>query len=200
MARGVALVAALLALAGCGSSTVAGPVTTPTPSPAAFQPSPPPGQCRAGDVKVQYLATDGATGHVAARFVFLNRSNHDCNLRGFPSVTMLDGSGAPIGPAATNCDAAPAGHCWASGVESPATQIVLTTGATPVANPGLTSDVPGSFLVDWLTQCPAGAAPASPASFRILPPGISTPLTVTVGGPFQVQPCASTLEVYPVQP
>ncbi len=115
--------AAILALAGCGSSSsttsskqASGPTTTPTSqttsqttsqiasvttssSASSTQTSTTaagPPACRAAGLELTYLGGQGATGHGELGFALKNTLSTACNTIGYPGIQFLSRSGAPL--------------------------------------------------------------------------------------------------------
>ncbi|QIS15954.1 DUF4232 domain-containing protein [Nocardia arthritidis] len=115
----VAILAAVLPLAACGSSTTSpssAPPTTPTatnlpatggpsvtitnPTPVTPTPSDVPA-CATDDLTVTAGRGSGAAGHIYTQLVFTNSGKAACTLFGYPGVSLATGSPpATIGPGA----------------------------------------------------------------------------------------------------
>jgi Protein of unknown function (DUF4232) len=93
----IAVLLAGLALAACGSSqstsstSTARSGTTPkAPTSTAQAP------CAASQLRLSYVGTEGATGHLEVTLALHNTSARPCTLRGYPSARLLDKGGAAL--------------------------------------------------------------------------------------------------------
>jgi Protein of unknown function (DUF4232) len=71
-------------------------------SAAAATPRSAPAACQYGQLRVMLGSATGATGHILAPIIFVNRSANACSLRGYPGVSSVAGNdghqvGAPAG-------------------------------------------------------------------------------------------------------
>jgi hypothetical protein len=96
-----------LALGACGSSQ-----TTSSSAPAVSVPAtqssssanhaksasgePAADACAGTQLKLAYVGTEGATGHMEVTLALRNGSAQSCTLRGYPAARLLDGSGQPL--------------------------------------------------------------------------------------------------------
>ena len=115
----IAVVAALLALAGCGGTRTTTVVTTVTKSGASSTPSITStpassptttipttattssadslaSRCRGAGLALSFLGGQGATGHGELGFALRNTSSHACVTGGYPGVLFLDKAGRPL--------------------------------------------------------------------------------------------------------
>lgn len=85
--RGLLLAALLgsLSLAACGSSAADHSTTI------ASVPT-----CQTKSLEVEIGVANVAMGHVAQEIRFKNRSSSTCTMRGYPTLAMLDATGAPL--------------------------------------------------------------------------------------------------------
>jgi hypothetical protein len=93
----IAVLLAGLALAACGSSqsssstsTASGPAT---PKSAISAPQAP---CAASALRLSYIGTEGATGHLEVTLALHNVSGAPCTLRGYPGARLLDRHGTAL--------------------------------------------------------------------------------------------------------
>lgn len=55
-------------------------------------------ECRPGDMRVRYRATDHAAGHTYGRIVLVNKSDHTCRTGGYGGLSYADtGLNGPVG-------------------------------------------------------------------------------------------------------
>ena len=87
----IAALLAGLALAACGSSQSSSSASTArggtTPK---AQTSPAQAPCAASQLRLSYVGTEGATGHLEVTLALHNASARPCTLRGYPSARLLD--------------------------------------------------------------------------------------------------------------
>ena len=89
----IAALLAGLALAACGSSpSTSSSSSTSTPSAGAKLRSP----CAASQLRLSYVGTEGATGHLEVTLALHNASARPCTLRGYPSARLLDKRGTAL--------------------------------------------------------------------------------------------------------
>ncbi len=72
------------------SSTPAGTTSGTTPQASA------PGRCTPQQLRLTYLGSEGATGHIEASFQLRNVSQKTCTLFGYPGAQMLDAKGSAL--------------------------------------------------------------------------------------------------------
>jgi hypothetical protein len=90
-----------LAIAACGSSQRSASSTTgahhaAAPRAATASPQPVPLPCRSSGLRLTFLASQGATGHLEVTFALRNASGTMCTLRGYPGARLLDAAGHAI--------------------------------------------------------------------------------------------------------
>lgn len=90
-----------LAIGACGSSQPSPPSTTgsdhaASPHAATASPQPVPLPCPSGGLRLTFLASQGATGHLEVTFALRNASGTMCTLRGYPGARLLDAAGHSI--------------------------------------------------------------------------------------------------------
>jgi hypothetical protein len=199
---GSLLLVTALTLAGCASGGAASTASVPggTPTSAATvitTPAAParattvsstssttkaglkPRTCGNADLRVAAGRSDGGMGHVGVVLLFRNVAGTGCEVRGYPGVAGLDGTGRQVAQASRTASGYLGG--------------VAGTGTTPptvTLTPGGTA----SALVE-ATDVPSGTAASCPtyASLLVTPPNTTaaTHLTITLPG-------CSGLEVHPV--
>jgi hypothetical protein len=93
----IAAVLAGLGLAACGSSqsssstsTSSAGTTTEAPTSSAR------GTCSPSQLRLSYVGTEGATGHLEVTLALHNVSGRACTLRGYPSARLLDKRGTAL--------------------------------------------------------------------------------------------------------
>lgn len=124
------------------------------------------------DVSLLHRPHDSGAGSFYADIVFLNYSDVECTLRGYPAVAFVDDAGGTIGPPATQ-----------SGASSPA--LVLSPGGTATARLHFTQA--GAY----------GCEMATATGLRVRAPGLQDATFL----PYRVDTCAddtSTVTVSPV--
>jgi hypothetical protein len=90
-----------LAIGACGSSqsppsSSTGSHHAAAPHAAAASPQPVPLPCASNGLRLTFLATQGATGHLEVTFALRNASGTICTLRGYPGARLLDAAGHTI--------------------------------------------------------------------------------------------------------
>ncbi len=92
-----------LAIGACGSSSSQSPPSSSTgshhaaaPHAAAASPQPVPLPCASNGLRLTFLASQGATGHLEVTFALRNASGTICTLRGYPGARLLDAAGHTI--------------------------------------------------------------------------------------------------------
>jgi hypothetical protein len=192
---------AVLAVAGCSSSSSGGqtsppptiPVTTTTPSvsPSASptsSPSPTPTPTFSTTVKATHTCStnqlslslgqgQGAAGSAVVPIVFTNTGSTPCTLYGYPGVSFLDGSGKQLGVPATRN----------GGDEG-----VVTLAPNGTANSQLQLPDPGNFPA-------AGCKEKTSARLLVYPPGETSTLSITDVAQVCTTPGGAT-SVTPVTP
>ncbi|MGI8713549.1 MAG: DUF4232 domain-containing protein [Solirubrobacteraceae bacterium] len=83
---------AALTLAACGSSGTSSTSGSPTPAPARHSI----GVCTAPQLKLTYVGTDGATGHLEVTLALHNVSASRCTLHGYPGARLLGTNGSAL--------------------------------------------------------------------------------------------------------
>jgi hypothetical protein len=104
LARSVQTASAVLgalAIGACGSSRSPPSSTTAThhaasPHAALASPQPVPSPCASTKLRLTFLTTQGATGHLEVTFALRNASGTICTLRGYPGARLFDAAGHPI--------------------------------------------------------------------------------------------------------
>lgn len=170
MRRAVAVLPAVLLLAGCGATAgTVSPGAPPAPPrstatvapPAPAEPAPadpgPGGPCTGStlDVSATPARPDGS-GVEAQELVFRNTGTRACELSGYPGVSFVAGNaGNPVGPRA--------------GVDGPRNTVLLEPGRAATA----------TLRVRPVEEYPAGeCAPQDVRGIRVAPPGGSGGLFV----------------------
>lgn len=120
----LAILAAAIALTGCGSASTTSTTTAGNVSPAASTPAPPPttpatsttvtaitpptvtttpykppagpAPCRAANMSLSFLGGQGATGHGLLGFALRNTGSQACTTIGYPGIQFLDRAGNPL--------------------------------------------------------------------------------------------------------
>jgi hypothetical protein len=95
---------AVLTLAACGSSqssSSSSSATSSTQGSTTKAPSPPRAKlagaaCAASQLRLSYVGTEGATGHLEVTLALRNTSGRACTLRGYPHARLLDAHGAAL--------------------------------------------------------------------------------------------------------
>ncbi len=132
------------------STTV--PASTSTSSPTTTSASA--SQCTTGQLSVSVGQAQGAAGSVIIPLVFQNTGTTSCTMQGYPGVSLVDASGAQVGPAAAQTgQATPL-------VTLPAGQ--STTAIFRQANPGVLN-----------------CTPVPVQGFRVYPPGQTASVIAT---------------------
>lgn len=175
-----------LALAGCSSSTTAGPASAPettaaapttasepaTPGAPTGSPATPTGSaaapgCRSAQLNASLGPPEGATGSVYRVLIFTNTGTQACAMRGFPGVSYVAGDGGQqVGPAAERVGEA--------------------SGSVRIA-PGATASAQLQ-LVNVANYDAALCQPTPVRGLRIYPPGETAALFV----PVEATGCAGT--------
>jgi hypothetical protein len=127
--------------------------------------------CRTAQLNIRLGHTGAAMGSVGSSAVFTDSSSSPCTLRGYPSLQMLDASGAHI-----------------------PTRVTRTATTVPRLPARLVSLRPGGHATFYIGFADATgfAAATCPTSSRveITPPGDLSPITVT----WQLQPYGGSTE------
>ena len=153
------------------STTVAPSTTSAGGSTTHDRPAGPP-NCPTSQLSASLGASQGAAGHVIVPLSLTNHGRTTCVLAGYPGVSLLDGSGAPIGTPATRAT-------------RPVSPTLLAPGAG--AQTELESQNPGlSPTPCWATS----------TTIKVYPPNQLDSLTIAgafqvCGGEFTVTPMAS---------
>jgi hypothetical protein len=94
---------AVLALAACGSSqsgsssSATGSTHRPTTSvPSRAKATLTGAACAASQLRLSYVGTEGATGHLEVTLALRNASGRACTLRGYPRARLLNAHGAAL--------------------------------------------------------------------------------------------------------
>jgi hypothetical protein len=90
-----------VAIGGCGSSQPSASSTTgsdraSSPRTATASPQPVPLPCLSTGLRLTFLASQGATGHLEVTFALRNVTGTMCTLRGYPGARLLDAAGRSI--------------------------------------------------------------------------------------------------------
>jgi hypothetical protein len=94
-----ALVAAL-AVAACGSSQTGTSSSSSVPSTSSARTTPQAAAataaCSPTQLRLRYVGTQGATGHLEVTLALRNASQRTCTLQGYPGARLLGAGGAPL--------------------------------------------------------------------------------------------------------
>jgi hypothetical protein len=91
---------AVLALAACGSSQTDTSSSSSVPSTSSAPTTPraaaAAAACSSSQLRLDYVGTEGATGHLEVTLALHNASQRTCTLRGYPGARLLGAGGAPL--------------------------------------------------------------------------------------------------------
>lgn len=165
-----------------GTSTDIPPVASPeVPTadspPASPAPAPTPGTCPTSGLSIGVANQQGAAGSVIMDLTFTNKGSSDCQLYGFPGVSLVGtGDGSQLGAPATR-------------EEVPAETVELTPGATATAALRIAR-------AENFDESSCGLVPAD--GLRIYPPGDREAAFVELEG---ISGCASeSTELLSIKP
>ena len=99
----IAAVLAALALAGCGgsqsgasSSATSSAHSSTTQRHSSHRATLAGAACAASQLRLSYVGTEGATGHLEVTLALRNTSGRACTLRGYPRARLLDAHGTAL--------------------------------------------------------------------------------------------------------
>jgi hypothetical protein len=189
LAAAAAIVALLSGCAGGTPTPTASPLPTASPSPtatttpspaASVDPNAPSGQCADDALSVSISGGDGGAGSIGYDLVFTNTGSAECELRGAPGVSVIDGAGTQLGEPAEQV-----------GDDAPDTLTLQPGGSVTAPLTAVNIDPDGGPLDD----CPV----VHGTGYRVFPPHSFTGFVVDANN---VPACDSStvfLKVGPVQ-
>jgi hypothetical protein len=140
--------------------------------------------CSSSQLRLSYVNTQGATGHLEATFALRDASARSCSLQGYPGAQLLDAAGRPL-----------VTHLKRGGGFFPDT---LTTPRRVLLTPGASAQFGLSFADnnEYVHGKPCPAA----STLESIPPNARSPLRValTGGGHPAFVPCGGQLVASPV--
>jgi hypothetical protein len=196
----LATLAAVSALAGCGSDSAtiteptetavataqttptgtAAPTQTATPAPTATPAVP----CMPGQFDISINNQQGAAGTIYATFEIRNTTTSDCTENGYPMLQMLSPTGAKLATSWSNDNS----------MASPS-PVDLPPGTDPPGAAGATGH--GYFLVSWADASCSAAAATSPKYWQVTLPTSAFQTDVTAIAESDV--CAGAIKVGPIK-
>ena len=190
-ARAFALLACCTALGACDGGHHGATVSRTRPSaggppPTTTPPSAAPARlatCAPAQLKLRFVSTQGAAGHLEATFAFRNSSPSRCRLFGFPGAQMLSPTRRPLRTVLERGDG------FFSFPRHP-TAVVLPHGGS------------ARFSLGWSDNNEHGGSPATcPRAdlLEVTPPNDYSPLLISVRNLF-FAPCDGRITASPVSP
>jgi hypothetical protein len=142
------------------------------------------GRCSSSQLRLTYVGTQGATGHLEATFSLRNGSARPCSLRGYPGAQLFNAAGASLPTSVRR------GNGFFPDSHLPVRTVVLEPGMS--ARFGLGFATNNEYVGG--RPCPAASSLAS------VPPNAFQPLRVnlTGAGRPRIAPCGGELSASPV--